>query len=179
MTATRSYGCADAFLTEQVVSAPMLMRLATPRSLLTDPPARTFDVHLAQLTMTIKLTGEEPDWLYGTIQTMQHLSRLPANWSSYGSRRIEDVALIGAARMLASLLGPQSAPPSVVPTLHGGVQLAWHRNGTDVELEFSPDGAVSYVYTYDRPTDVTWEPEAVTADVLQRLRTMINRLGQH
>lgn len=178
LTATRSYGCAGAFLTERAVSAPTFPGPAIQRALLTGVPSRTYDVKLAQLTMRIEVTGEAPDWLSPTIQTMQHLSRLPANWSSYGSCRVEDRAIIGAAEVLRDVLESNSLAPTVAPTLQGGVQLEWHRNGADVEIELSPRGVVCDVYVYDRQTDRTWQPEQVTSEAFDRLRTTINRLGQ-
>lgn len=48
------------------------------------------------------------------------------------------------ADLLESLrLEPPDAP-AVVPTADGGVQLEWHRDGTDVEVYVEPDGAVSF-----------------------------------
>ena len=179
MTATLDYGISGALLSEHAVSAPTSPRSHFQRALLTDPPSRTFDVRLSQLTMTIRLTGEEPGWLYRTMEAMQRLSRLPANWSSYGSRQIEDVAIISAARMLAKLLGPQGFAPTVMPTLHGGVQLEWHRSGSDVEIELSAEGTISYIYAYDRQRDVTWETDEVTPETLHRVQTTISRLAQH
>ncbi len=179
MTATLDYGITAGVLSEHVVSAPTSPRPHLQRVLLTEPPSRVFDVRLSQLTMTIKLTGEEPAWLYRTLESMQRLSRLPANWSSYGSHRIEDVAIISAARLLTKVLGHQGFAPTVMPTLHGGVQLEWHRDGSDVEIEFSADGLVSYVYAYDRHRDATWETEQFTGETLQRIKTTISRLAQH
>jgi len=88
------------------------------------------------------------------------------------------MAIIGAAEVLADVLAPNALAPTIVPTLQGGVQLEWHRNGADIEIEFSSQGVVSDVYVYDRQTDRTWQPEQVTSEAFDRLRTTINRIGQ-
>lgn len=178
LTATRDYGYAGAVLTELAVSAPTFPGWSEQQTLLPDPPSREFDVKLRKRTMTIRLIGEAPAWLKPTIQTMQQIAQLPANWSSYGSSPIEDVAIIRAAELLAELLESDGPAPTVIPTLRGGVQLEWHRNGSDVEIELSPEGVVSDVYVCDRQTDRTWEPERVAPEVLQRLKTTIKLLGR-
>jgi hypothetical protein len=178
LTATRTYGCLGAVLTEQALSAPTFPKRLPQPALLTNPTSQAFDVRLSGRVMTIRLTGEAPSWLKPTIQTMQQLSQLPADWSSYGSHSIDDAAIFHAAEMLASLLEPDGVPPTIVPTHAGGVQLEWHRNGTDIEVEFSPEGSVSDVYVYDRQTDRTWEPQPITPEVYQRLRTAIAGLAR-
>jgi hypothetical protein len=178
LTATRNYGCATPVLTELAVAASTFPTRPGLQALLTDLCQREYDVMLGKHRVTIRLTGDAPAWLDPTIRTMQQLAALPANWSSYGSRPIEFVAMIRAANVLAEVLEPDGLAPTMVPTLQGGVQLEWHRNGDDVEVEFSPDGAVSDVYVYDRRTDRTWEPDQFTPEALQRLKTTINGLAQ-
>ncbi len=178
MSAPCRYEYTDACLTEKAVSAPTFLRRPAEGALLTEQPAQKIDVPLARRTMTIQFVGEKPAWLDTTAQTMRRLSRLPANWSSYGSSHIEDAAIISAASFLIIVLGPRGLAPTVVPTLQGGVQLEWHRNGVDIEIEFSPQGALADAYVYERQTDTTWEPEHIAWDAYQRLRSSINRLGQ-
>ncbi len=179
MRATLSYGFGNAFLTEQTVTTGMYLKQPTgDRALLTDEPSRTFDVQLSKRIMTIRLPGEEPDWLKKTLEAMHHLSGLPENWSSYGSYRIEDTAIFEAMRVLANVLGPHGVAPLVVPTSIGGIQLEWHREGEDVELEVSPQGSLS-AYAYNHQTNVAWEPEEVTPETIQRIKATVNRLGRH
>src|SRR5712692_1925646 len=124
------------YLTEKTVSAPTFPR-QPERAVLTQPQllAPKVEVPLAQRVMTIQLLGEKPAWFDTTVQTMQRLSWLPENWSSYGSCRIEEDSIESAAAFLGRALGPRGMAPTVVPTLQGGVQLEWHRTGDDVEIE--------------------------------------------
>ena len=164
----------EPFLSGRTISAATLPERPIPR-LLSEPQPSEFEVQLRQATMTVKTLGEEPTWLYRTLDAMRQVSHLPQNWSSYGSRQVEDVALVRATQFLAGIMQLQTAAPSVVPTLTGGVTLAWHRAADDVEVEFAPDGGLSYVYAYDRPSDSSWEAEALTVADRERLRTIINR----
>ena len=48
--------------------------------------------------------------------------------------------------ILAKILDSRAPPPSVVPTWDRGVQVEWHRNGVDLEIEISPDGNAEYFF---------------------------------
>ena len=43
------------------------------------------------------------------------------------------------------------AGPALVPTVRGGLQLEWHRQGVDIEVEVDPNGSVSW-WAEDRRT---------------------------
>jgi len=63
--------------------------------------------------------------------------RLSLNWNSYKSVRVNAQAVYGAAFLIRSLKERNGFPlPQVVPTASGGVQLEWHQNGVDLEIEF-------------------------------------------
>ena len=50
--------------------------------------------------------------------------------------------------------------PVFVPTVRAGVQLEWHRQGVDIEVEVSPDGLVSWCAD-DRRTGEKFEATLV------------------
>lgn len=62
---------------------------------------------------------------------LKDLVALKAGWNSYGARPLGDGAIQAIRNMY------------VVPCPSGGVTFEWHVNGFDVEVEFSPDGAVA------------------------------------
>ncbi|NUN51598.1 MAG: hypothetical protein HUU06_02270 [Planctomycetaceae bacterium] len=74
---------------------------------------------------------------------------LEANWDSYASPRIDRGATSAALVALLSLasISPEAPAPFVVPTSRGGVQLEWHEQGVDLEIEIRPDGKVLAFYS--------------------------------
>ena len=64
---------------------------------------------------------------------VQSLRDLPLNWDSYGSPKIGE----GALKVLQGL--------QVVPTSPGGIQVEWHCNGYDLEIEFNAAGGLETV----------------------------------
>ena len=75
-----------------------------------------------------------------------------------------EASVLGALTILAKILDSGAPPPSVVPTYEGGVQVEWHRNGVDLEIEISPDGEAEYFFAC--PNE---EHEGVARDEIERL----------
>lgn len=165
----------DAALAERAIWVPTPVGNIGERALLSQAPRRTFDVTLSSSKIRIELFGEETDWLYSTLQAMQQISVLPANWDSYGSQRIQDAAIVGAMQLLAVTLNPNGVAPMVVPTSVGGLQLEWHQDGFDIEVEFSPTGAAS-AYLYDYQKDDAWEADRMSPEAAQRIAATLSRL---
>jgi hypothetical protein len=68
---------------------------------------------------------------------------LKKNWNSYGAEPID----FEAAQAADLFLNKQV---NIVPTSKGGVQLEWHVNGLDIEIEFDKNGIVGALVAYDR-----------------------------
>lgn len=79
--------------------------------------------------------GEIPRWLPYVLRRLNDLA------SRYGEEPTEESvladprALERSLHVLGALIDDTTPAPSVVPTLHGGVQFVWHRGGWDVEIE--------------------------------------------
>lgn len=70
-------------------------------------------------------------------QTLQKLSELGPNWDTYGAKPITEQALKAAMEITGIIA---NKPPSIVPTVEGGIQLEWHTCGHNIEIEIGPDG---------------------------------------
>lgn len=86
-------------------------------------------------------------WWNHTVNRLIDLSTLPAGWDGYGAEPVDNSAL----RLTSSLLKEASdlglPEPVVVPTSRGGLQIEWHDDGVEVDLEIPPSGpAQLYVY---------------------------------
>jgi hypothetical protein len=85
----------------------------------------------------------------------ERLLALKENWDSYGAPIISKIA-VDAALQLRNVL---ATTPLFVPMSDGGVQLEWHSQGFDVELEIEPNGRlcqpedapVAWRYRYRKP----------------------------
>ena len=84
-------------------------------------------------------------WLAPTAEAMY--SRLVGNDTlPSGARSIQPIAAKKMLDVLFSVLEDQTPPPSVVPTWNGGVQVEWHRNNVDFEVEYNPQRGIEYYF---------------------------------
>ena len=83
------------------------------------------------------------DGLIPVIERMAELVALPRGWDSRNARAVSDVALRRTIEFLLEYVADGIDSPVVVPTVRGGLQLEWHNNGVDVEVEVAPNGHVS------------------------------------
>jgi hypothetical protein len=68
---------------------------------------------------------------------------LPNDWDQQGARSIREDAALFALELLYRLLTPTSPAPQIVPLAYGGLQLEWHRRGSDLEIEIAGPNRVS------------------------------------
>ena len=85
-------------------------------------------------------------WLSPTLRTMSDILELEDNWNSYGAPPIGPVCVLTALEFLKDAMADDTPTPSVVPTSCGGVQIEWHVNSVDLEIEFYPNGKVGCWY---------------------------------
>ena len=110
-----------------------------------------------------------PDPIVNVIRKASELVHLPPGWNSYGAKPVANEAVEAAIAFLVEAIpaSPNVVAPAVVPTVRGGLQLEWHRQGIDLEIEFGPDASGSWC-AEDRETAETVEAPLVNDDVALR-----------
>ena len=74
-------------------------------------------------------------WVSPTVQSLVDLLSLPPDWDSYGAQPVHLSRVTEAIQLLGLVMRNDTPAPSVVPTTSGSVQLEWHTNGIDLEIE--------------------------------------------
>lgn len=74
-------------------------------------------------------------WLQALMPHLQELVRLPIGWDGYRGRPTSFACASFTAQILVRLCREDLAPPALVPGSDGSVQIEWHENGYDVELD--------------------------------------------
>ena len=114
-----------------------------------------------------------PVWLSPAIARLNALLRLPQNWNSYGSLPITPATVRRAVQFIARAFPLQAPAPAIVPTPGGGIQLEWHQDGLDLEIELLPDGIECSAGDRDEVVEFPLETQL---DLL-RLRVYLSRLN--
>ncbi len=104
-----------------------------------------------------------PASVLSVVRDLQRLIPLRDDWDSYGARPLRFDAVVGALEVLLSVLLDETPAPIVVPTIGGGVQLEWHRNGVDLEIDVISQQKCR-VYFSDSRAGTDWE-DTVTSDL--------------
>lgn len=88
----------------------------------------------------------KPAWLQAAIERLTSLVRLEPGLDSYRAKSIDPQRAQQVLSALLEVMKPETPLPSIVPTTDGGIQLEWHRNGIDLEIEpVSPNRIEYYV----------------------------------
>ena len=135
---------------------------------------RSVEVPEGRGRLIVEWKEEEPAWVEPTLNALAISLALPTNWDSYGARRVDLKAVASAGLALCLVMRSDTTPPTVVPTPEGGVQLEWHAQGIDLEIDFSPTGR-RYISCVDRQNETEWEGEFSTD--LERLGSVMPRLS--
>lgn len=84
----------------------------------------------------VGLDAAIPAHLAPVVREVSSLGELRPNWNSYGAPAIDPAIARAAVEFMVEHLSPNIPLPAVVPTSRGGIQLEWHCNDADLEVDF-------------------------------------------
>ena len=115
-------------------------------------PAETWHLHRSPISQIISsqsvlVSSKSPEWTWqtGAIRKLFEFLSLRANWDSYGSEPVSPVAVFSAISFLDRLPLSRIPAPIVIPLPNGAVQMEWTKAEKELDLEFSPNGDISFV----------------------------------
>jgi hypothetical protein len=97
-------------------------------------------------------------WIAYVFDSIQALLLLPEGWDSYEAQPVAIKSIENLIYLLSQGIQLDVPAPSVVPTVSGGIQLEWHRQGIDLEIEIPPSGS-PFVSYEDIDSGRKWEGE--------------------
>ncbi len=121
-------------------------------------PRSVAEYPLSRGKLILSLEGLTPSWAEPTLRALGRLLLLEPGWDSHGARRINPALAWAAVPLLNAVMRDETPPPAVVPTVRGGVQLEWHQNGIDLEVELIDPHRVLVSFE-DARTGTVWEKE--------------------
>ncbi len=84
-----------------------------------------------------ELAAERPRWVGKVVRRLVELLDLPERWDGRDAKRVQTQTAFYASTFLGSVCSPSTAEPQIVPTIAGGLQIEWHKNNVDIELELA------------------------------------------
>ena len=112
-----------------------------------------------------------PSWLPRAAERAGNLLLLPFDWDRLGAPPVEPMTIQTALDALCLFMDQNSSLPAWTPTREGGVQLDWHENGIDLEIEFQPSSSDGFAVFVDREGQISeWDgPVTSNLDLLRRV----------
>jgi hypothetical protein len=127
-------------------------------------------------TRTTVTTERSPEWLGTVCREVQDLLKLPQGWNSYRARSIRPEIAAATEELLRNVAQANTPKPIVTPTVRGGIQLEWHTQGLDLEVECeAPDQF--QVFFEDLRDNSVFEAELGLAD-MPRLSELVRGLAR-
>lgn len=125
------------------------------------PPEVRVSVRENIITVSFKIASRTSSakWLNRTVTELVRLLWLPKDWNSDNPEQINPKAIEKMLALLLVILEPDSTPPVVVPTTRGGVQVEWHQNKVDFEIEATGSGKLGFFFS-----GLTGDKEGVVGD---------------
>jgi hypothetical protein len=137
-------------------------------------PETDFDIAQQSLLQGIKWTSSDT-WFVPIRASVYDLLSLAENWDLYGAAQVKQEFVASAADLLRNIMDEYTPAPAIVPTTPGGVQIEWHTNGIDLEIEVESTSRINVWYE-DSRTGISWEDE-LSSD-LRRLSDIVAMLSR-
>jgi len=117
--------------------------------------------------------------LMHAIQQLARLRQLDKGWDGAKAEPLTDDACDTAIRLLTALAMPAPPTAQLVPLEDGGLQLEWHVEGNDVELEIDAQGEVHAYIIAAAVTVLNREvPQALLPTTMPEIRRYITRMSR-
>lgn len=101
--------------------------------------------------------GQPESWIWEVSESLNAILALEENWDSYGAKRVPPKTIVATLQLLFNIMDKNSPSASIVPTPKGNVQVEWHCNDIDLEIEVTADGTYSFFYEDHTNSDEFYE----------------------
>ena len=81
-----------------------------------------------------------PPWADAAERQLNELLALEPGWDGYRAREVAGAAVEATVEVLDRFMSEAVEFPDLFPLNDGGIQIEWHADGVDIEIEVSPEG---------------------------------------
>jgi len=84
---------------------------------------------------SVRVPQNTSGWIISLRDRFDELTSLPKGWDGYAGKPVSFNCAQFAANLLESLFSPNIPPPQLVPGSDGTLQIEWHQNQLDIEID--------------------------------------------
>jgi hypothetical protein len=114
-------------------------------------------------------------WFKKSLEKLSNLYSLKENWDDEGAKRIDLKAILVAMKVLAQIVKDDTPEPYIFPTLGGGVQIEWHTEKADLEIEIDHEMRMIVIFEDETGMQKNWEQELFDYEI-ETLNECISKL---
>ena len=112
-------------------------------------------------------------WIFPVRDILERLANLEHGWDGYEGKPTAFRCIRFSVDILDQIMEDKTPLPNIVPTSEGGLQLEWHSDTGDLEIEIEESLSVS-VFFADEETGAEWEDQGLVQ--YPRVRDAMRRL---
>jgi len=105
---------------------------------------------LRNRNIIISGSQKKPPWVRPAFSKIRELVNLDPGWDSHDAESVVADSVFSAVAILNKTMSNATKTPWIVPTVHGGIQIEWHRAQVDLEIEIEPNGTASVFYVNEQ-----------------------------
>ncbi len=102
------------------------------------------NISSATSSVIVRLPNHQSRWITELMYRFNELTALPHGWDGYAGRPVSFECAQFAAKMIDCLFVEGISAPQIVPGGDGTLQVEWHENQYDVEIDvFAPNDVLA------------------------------------
>jgi len=109
------------------------------------------------------------DRLLELKKMMDELRGLPVGWDGHGGKPLDGAVADFTLHLLIKAMPSGTPLPQLVPLSHGGVQLEWHDDGIDLEIEIEAPNRTFFEFEDQRTGEVLEHASSTDFSDLSRI----------
>lgn len=124
----------------------------------------------------VRVEGNRSTWNEQLLKRFNQLTKLPQGWDGYRGQAVSFACASFASQILERLCIEDLVAPSLVPGSDGTMQIEWHKNRYDIELDVLGPNSV-HAYRNDQVSGLEEELDVQNdlTEVMDWLRSMTVR----
>lgn len=92
--------------------------------------------------VVVTFNSAAPAWLQEIAQRLDQLGGFDNGWDGHDARAMAEDAVVMMLHVLQQVAVPGVPMPDMVLSPEGGLQIEWHQNGWDIEIEARSSGDI-------------------------------------
>lgn len=94
----------------------------------------------------VRVPKNTSDWIIELQDRFEELTSLPKGWDGYAGKPVSFNSALFAANLIERLFSSKVQPPQLVPGSDGTLQIEWHQNQLDIEIDVLKPYMVNATY---------------------------------